>query len=219
MALRHDQQPRNKLRFDVNQQRVSLPLVPEILPRVSHSLNTRADRTNGREMLCSPEFHQITRTRGFSNAPLPCVPCFCSVSKRATVHARTRQWAVRTHGCDVYDVTSATTQSSSVRACRSAVWRGWSGTNKRKGKNENKNERKNKKKRKKIKHQEKKREKKGKSAQRGYSRRRTQKLFVYTRAVRRNRNEIEAQQKKQILSEEEAEQRLKQRLNKGLTKA
>ena len=30
-----------------------------------------------------------------------CLPCFCSVSKRATVHARTRHWAVRTHGCDI----------------------------------------------------------------------------------------------------------------------
>ena len=88
MTSRHDHQQRNKLRFDIKQY------------RVSHSL-TRADRTNGREMLCSPELHQTTRTSGFSNAPLPCLQCFCSVSKRATVHARTRQWAVRTHGCDI----------------------------------------------------------------------------------------------------------------------
>ena len=58
-----------------------------------------------------------------------CLLYICSVSMRATVHARTRQWAVRTHGCDIYDVTSATTQSSSVRVCTSAVQREWSGTN------------------------------------------------------------------------------------------
>ena len=35
----------------------SFPLVPEIRQRVSHSLIARADRTNGREMLCSPELN------------------------------------------------------------------------------------------------------------------------------------------------------------------
>ena len=55
----------------------SFPLVPEIRQRVSHSLITRTDRTNGREMLCSPELHQTTGTSGISNAPLPCLPCIC----------------------------------------------------------------------------------------------------------------------------------------------
>ena len=57
----------------------SFPLVPEIRQRVPHSLIARADRTNGREMLCSPEL--IDRTSGFSNAPLPCLLCFCSPEK------------------------------------------------------------------------------------------------------------------------------------------
>ena len=80
----------------------SFPLVPDTRQRVSHSLITRADRTNGREMLCSPELHQTTRTRGFSNAPLPCLPCFSVSNAQHTVHLHepvTR--AVRTHGCDI----------------------------------------------------------------------------------------------------------------------
>ena len=77
------------------------PTRSKTLQRASHSLITRADRTNGREMLCAPELHQTTKTRGFSNAPLPCLQCFCSVPKRATVHAWTRQWSVRTHGCNI----------------------------------------------------------------------------------------------------------------------
>ncbi len=77
------------------------PTRSKTLQRASHSLITRADRTNWREMLFSPELHQTTKTRGFSNTPLPCLPCFCSVPKRATVHAWTRQWSVRTHGCNI----------------------------------------------------------------------------------------------------------------------
>ena len=89
--------------------------------RASHSLITRADRTNGREMLCSPELHQTTRTRGFSNAPLPCLPCFCCVQARNCSRSNQTNGLCAHMDVTSCDVTSATTQSSSVRVCTSAV--------------------------------------------------------------------------------------------------
>ena len=84
MTSRRDQQPRNTLRFDVNQQRVfplvptSFPLAPEIRQRVSHSLIARADRT--KDERCSVQQSSTTQPGQADSATLRYHVCRASVS-------------------------------------------------------------------------------------------------------------------------------------------
>ena len=128
VTLRHDQQPRNNLRFDVNQQRV--PLVQ----RLSNERPTRwsPEQTRQTDERCS--FHQSStkQQRHADSATLRfhvyCVSALCPSARLFTLEPDNGLCA----HMDVtsYNVTNATTQSSSVRVCTRAVLRGWPNTNK-----------------------------------------------------------------------------------------
>ena len=97
VTSRHDQQPRTIC--DVNQQRVSHSFRD---PSTSFPLSDHQCRQDKRTRdALFTRAPPNNKGHEFSNPPLPCLPCFCSVSKRETFHARTRQRAVRTHGCDI----------------------------------------------------------------------------------------------------------------------
>ena len=99
----------------------SFPLVQRPVNELPHSLIISADKTNGREMLCSPELHQTTRdTNSATLRYHVCrVSALCPSAKLFTLEPDNGLCAhMDVTSCDV---TSATTQSSSVRVCASAV--------------------------------------------------------------------------------------------------
>ena len=96
MRLRNDSSNKFLTRSNVNQQRVShsfrrAPRSFQIHhPRVSHSCrrasrsfqirNSRSRSTEDRRPPCSASTTARIRGKGLNGAPLPCLPCFCSVS-------------------------------------------------------------------------------------------------------------------------------------------